>query len=170
MITIVIILTAVLIVYQDFKFRGVSWLLFPLMAIAASLYAMECMHLDIWLINSTINLCFITLQWIMMSVYMSIKEKRLVAVTSNWLGWGDVLFWLSIAFMFSFTAYLVFFLVSLVLGIVFYTMTKILNLKSEQTTIPLAGIQAFCLILFLFLYLLGCIPDIRTEKGWLLLN
>ncbi|HWZ23379.1 MAG TPA: hypothetical protein VNW06_12030 [Cytophagaceae bacterium] len=101
---------------------------------------------------------------------MSIKEKRLVAVTSNWLGWGDVLFWLSITFMFSFTAYLVFFLVSLVLGIVFYTMTKILNLKSEQTTIPLAGIQAFCLILFLFLYLLGCIPDIRTEKGWLLLN
>jgi hypothetical protein len=86
-------------------------------------------------------LTFLSLQLLILSIYFSAKHKKLVNITREYLGWGDILFLLSLVFYLSPGNYVFFYIASLIL-VLFYVL--LINLTSDEADkhIPLAGLQA----------------------------
>ncbi|MFD2162280.1 hypothetical protein ACFSJU_07735 [Paradesertivirga mongoliensis] len=127
--------------YQDLRYRAVYWVLFPaLLGLLVLLGIQERDILDLTL-SSTYNLAFLLLQLLVLFIYFSVKAGRFVNITSGYLGWGDVLFLLCIAFYLSPVNYLLFYILSLVLvllgALLIYTFRH-----AQEIKIPLAGLQA----------------------------
>jgi hypothetical protein len=99
--------------------------------------------------NSLLNFAFIALQLLGIVLYFSIKQGRWVNITSSYLGWGDILFFLSITTLFPFVNYIAFYLLSLVVTLLLYPLLYVLSKNKMGIQIPLAGIQAGVLWLVL---------------------
>lgn len=141
-----------LIGFQDFKFRGVSWYLFPLLGL--SLY---------WLNPSFspdqgfLNVGFVLAVFMLLTVWFSLKEARAVNLLGNYMGLGDFLFLLCLSFYFSTGNFFLFYTLSLlliVIGVSVYVRIK----RPLEFTIPLAGLQGFVLMACL---LIGWIAGIE---------
>ena len=143
MIAIVLLTMA----FEDFKNRTVHAVLFPVLFLLSFVYAFY--HLDGYAIlkNIGISFCFLALQGILLVLYFVIKHKQWINITDGYLGWGDVLFMLAILPFFSPLTYVLFYLSSLTVTIIFVLMYKIV--VKEMKFIPLAGIQALCLLIVL---------------------
>lgn len=140
-----IISLLLLIAYQDFKYRYINvWPLVFLMSFALTL-GIQSIGLVAVVKNALINGAFIGLQLLGVSLYFSIKAKRLINITSEQIGWGDILFFLPLTCLLGFEWFVFFYISSLILILIFYLILKMtFVLKNE--TIPLAGGQALCLI------------------------
>ncbi len=139
-----------LIVYQDFKHRYISaWVLVLLLGLAITL-GIQSIGLVDTLKNALFNCAFLSLQLIIVSIYFSIKSKKWVNITSEQIGWGDILFFLPLACFLGPVWFLFFYMISLVLILCFYLILKITFTQNEET-IPLAGGQALCLIVLVLL-------------------
>lgn len=135
-------------VYQDFRFRGIYWWLFPLL--------LMLFVLDVWLryafgrlaATAGSNIIFLIVQMFLLTGYVSLRKRKLTNIFKGYFGLGDLLFLLCIAFYFSCLNYIAFYLLSLVIVIV---LTLIFNGRSraEKEKIPLAGYQALLLILIM---------------------
>lgn len=143
--TIVLIITLLVVVYQDLRFRAVSWLVFPVLALAGSgLY----WHDPGWLLllqYSTANWLFMAIQLAGIFIYLSAKHRKATDITRNYLGWGDILFLMILALFFSPMNFIAFYMISLLavlLGTAVYRVVV-----STTCTIPLAGWQAALLLL-----------------------
>lgn len=130
------------IVYQDFKNRSVdifSLGLFILLSLAFSIIQNTFVGT---LKMASLPLIFIGFQILILTLFFSIKEKKIVSIIDTKLGLGDIVFWLGLAFHFSLIHFIVFFVFSL-------TFTLIISVAKKLETIPLAGGQGIFLILFL---------------------
>ncbi len=143
-------ITIVLIamVYQDFKFRGIYWWLFPLLLL---LFVLDAILRSVFV--STIsaagsNVFFLAVQVLLLSGYVSLRQGKLTNIFKGYLGLGDLLFLLCISFCFSFLNYIAFYLLSLLLVIL---LTLVFNGRggAKKQKIPLAGYQALLLILLM---------------------
>jgi hypothetical protein len=101
----------------------------------------------IW-VPTLINLGFLALQILLLSVYFSVKNKRLINIFDGLLGLGDILFLLSITVYLSVLNFLFFYIISLILILLTWLIGQIISDKKSKE-IPLAGMQAFILIVFL---------------------
>lgn len=146
---------------QDFKFRAISWYLFPLL-VAALLVMNRSFSLN----DCFINFGFIALVFVLLTGWFSIKEGSMVNLTERHLGIGDILFLLCLAFFFSPINFFLFYLCSLLL-IAVGTGLYLLIAKPENFTIPLAGLQAF---VFIALLTAGWIMNIDIGKADFLPN
>jgi len=136
-----LILILFIITYQDFKLRMISWWTLPLVVFLS--FLLENRPFDNVFSQAFINMIFILINLIVITIYFSIKNSRLVSVINSQLGIGDVFLFVVFCFMFSVLNYILFFLLSMLLsvlyGVIFQKFTK-------QKTIPLAGIMAFLFI------------------------
>lgn len=156
-IAILIVLLAIFA--QDFRSRMVYWLFFPCLAIL--LVALNGLsHLA-----TAVNLCFVFLIIGILSAYFSIKYGRWMNITINLLGWGDILFLLSVAFYLSVLNFLAFFLASLLAVLLCWPVYNMIS--KQEKHIPLAGLQA---LLFAFLLTTDwwIKPVNITSDDWLL--
>ena len=131
--------------YEDQKHRAVSWILFPFLALLFIANSITAVGLTDTLYNTLYNFIFLFIQLLLISVYFSIKENKLVIITKDYLGLGDVLFLICIAFFFSPLNFMAFYFGSLfiiLVGVLLYTMLK----KQFKPQLPLAGLQAIILI------------------------
>jgi hypothetical protein len=147
LINVFILLVLLLIFIQDIKYRFVYWILFPVLILLFITGAI--IHHEAFLQIGTqfgFNVAFLLLQLLILSAYFSFKQKKLVNLTQTLLGWGDILFLVSVAFYFSFLNFLVFYIGSLTMVLIIWTISQSV---SENKKIPLAGLQAMTLILFL---------------------
>lgn len=146
-IALIILLLSVF--YQDIKYRAVYWVLFPIMLILQFFIALTYYSLQLVLLNGMYNLIFIVIQFLLITVYFSLKNKKLINISTNYLGWGDIIFLLVISFSFSPLNYLFFYITSLCLIV---TVSLIFHFKSKNDPIkiPLAGLQSAYLILLSF--------------------
>lgn len=126
--------------WQDFVFRSISWFLFPLLFILSVLYNVMQTDVYIFAFNFSINFLFVSILLLLLSLYFSLKSKRMVNIINKQIGLGDVLFFISAATFFSPVWYLFFFLFGLMLSLVFAVF--FILLKQKQSLIPLAGIMA----------------------------
>ena len=69
-------------------------------------------------------------------------------ITTNLLGWGDILFLLSISFYLSVLNFLFFYIVSLVGALLIWVTWQAVS-KEKNKQIPLAGLQALIFTVFL---------------------
>ena len=138
----------ILVSYQDYKYRAVTWLVFPLMSIVFLYYSLIKTSFELFLTSSFINFFFVGFQLLSITAYFSIKELKLVNISKGYLGLGDILFLLNLCLIFSPINFIVFYLGTLILVIILFLLCRIARLGSFEK-IPLAGIQALCLLVLL---------------------
>ena len=136
------------IAVQDLKSRSVYWFWFPILTTLFLLTGLYQFQVKDIIIRSLINSGFIILQLLVLTIYFSIKQARLVNITQDLLGWGDILLLLSICWYFSTFNLIVFYLFSLVLTLLIWG-TTILLIKKNYKQIPLAGLQAIIFVVCL---------------------
>lgn len=165
-ISIIFILLAIFI--QDLKSRTVYWFWFPLLVCLFVIEGRFVHHQSVnmqWQSAST-DLLFIGVQLLLVTLYFSIKHKQWVNISRELLGWGDILFLVSMAFYLSILNYLLFYISSLLIICAFVLIKRVFSVKNNQQ-IPLAGLQALILIVFLVVQLLDKTIDL-TSDNWLL--
>lgn len=137
--------------YQDYKYRAVSWFLFPTMFttfLMLNIYKTSWMEM---MYHSIINFGFISLIFGVITVYFSLKYGKIVNITKQLIGWGDILFLICLGVLFSPMNFMLFFTCSLFIIVVFSLFYKLYSASEPQ--IPLAGLQAMFLIVLMVLNL-----------------
>jgi len=146
---LLILLVLGMIFVQDIKSRAVHWVLFPvlLLLFVAERYLQQTRLAESWQ-AVLINIGFLLTLLLIVSAYFSFREGRWVNITVQLLGWGDILFLFSITFYLSVLNFLFFYIGSLILILLGWTVWQ-LSKKNKDKHIPLAGLQALLLGLFL---------------------
>jgi len=160
---ILILIVLIFVFVQDIISRSVYWFLFPvLIALFIAIHHLSGGYCH----QVLINIGFLIFQFLILSVYFSLKNKHWINITDNYLGWGDLLFLISIGFYLSVLNYLFFYLFSLITVLLAWLIWEGLSKKKDKQ-IPLAGLQALLFILFLgldwWVFPLGL-----TNDDWLL--
>ncbi|WP_293917938.1 MULTISPECIES: hypothetical protein [unclassified Sphingobacterium] len=146
---IFIVLILILIAYQDFRYRGVTWYFFPLLFLGLSAISIRDYGWHEVSLYSALNLLFIVLQLLILQLYFRIRNGHWQWIFDTVLGWGDVVFFIAIAVYFTLWGYFMFFVLSLGFALV---MSLLLRMGTKkEITVPLAGWQA---VLFLILFVL----------------
>jgi len=141
---IILILGLILIVYQDLKFRRIHValpVLIFIIAILKSIYSYGEVNRDMDLTYG-----FIILNFFVIFIYLSIKEKRWVNPFKKHIGLGDFLFLLAIVPLFYLRPYIIFFIMGMVFSLILYGVFRV---RSNYNNIPLAGYFSVLLLVLI---------------------
>ena len=136
-----------LISYQDWQARSVSWPAFPLLAgcLLASRLLREPLAVVGW--EGGCNLLLLGALLATLALYVRVRFRTSGLQFRDCLGSGDVLFWLALAGYLSPPMLLFFLLGSSLLSLLLVGLRVVRPLPGQATlTVPLAGIQAACLL------------------------
>tara|TARA_Y100000589_G_scaffold116955_1_gene110832 strand:+ start:5527 stop:5976 length:450 start_codon:yes stop_codon:yes gene_type:complete len=121
--------------YQDFKDRAISWYL-PLLIFSVGLIGDFVKGSVLWK-DYIASLCFVTLQITLLYGYLAIKKKAIkINLTGDFLGWGDLLFFVAVIPYFTFKEYAVLLITGMFLSLL---AQKVIELFYRSDSIPLAG-------------------------------
>lgn len=136
-----------IIIYQDLTSRMVYFFCFPLLA--GLFFVMQVKVLSIEEISKNILVTsgFLSFQFLVLAGYFYIKKKDFTSIKDS-IGLGDILFLISLCFLFSPFNYILFYISSLCATLIFVLVFRLI-VKSDVRTIPLAGIQAIFLTIVL---------------------
>lgn len=143
--------------YQDFKFRGIYWWLFPLLFFGLLTYGSMLTGWHSVYSAAAINAVFLLAQVVFLTLYISVKKGRLTNIFNGFFGLGDLLFLCCATCCFSVSNYIFFYILSLFLTIAFTLAFKFFR-SQVKDKIPLAGYQAVLLIVVM-------LAD-RVQGGW----
>ncbi len=132
-----------MIAYEDFKFRAISWWWLPLLGIALAVPALSHIQGKMLITYFSLNALFIIIQFIILTLYFSLKNGKLINILNQYLGIGDVLFFIIIGLFFAPVLYITFFIFSLFITLAGFLVWK--STTKNNATIPLAGALALCL-------------------------
>jgi hypothetical protein len=135
------------ILYLDFKYRAVYWIIFPILSIALAFLKQMQVGTETALIDTGWNVIFFSIQLLLLWFYFSVKDKRVYSIVNSKLGLGDILFLTSVSLYLSPLNYCAFYIVSLLFTLCFVCFSKVL--KGKMAEIPLAGLQALGFALLL---------------------
>ena len=144
------ILILIIVAYQDFNERKIHWILIPACFFLLYWNAIKSVGLIEAFKFTFQNFLFFSLQIILVSTYFFLKYKKSLNIINTFLGIGDVLFLLAICPGFAPVNFIIFYLITLILGLTgFLIYRKVIAVTSSE--IPLAGIIAISMG-SLFLY------------------
>lgn len=135
---------------QDFRFRAISWFLFPLLFLLLAYRGVHYLGMYSFLKTAGVNVLILFIQFGIVYGYFSIKTRSYKFVNKI-IGLGDILFFIIMATSFSVINFILFEIVSLAIILVSYILLKKTNLIKKKL-IPLAGQLAALMILVLFLH------------------
>lgn len=145
-----ILILLLVIIYQDMKYRSILWIVFPILTFIFFYFNNILIPAKEIFENVLLNISFLAIQLISLTLYFSLKNKTFIWVPDNYLGWGDIVFLISIAFLFSPVNYILFFIISLSFAVPVYLIIKKYQSKDVSASVPLAGIQSgFLIIIFI---------------------
>lgn len=126
---------------QDWKYRAISWVIFPLLlAVAVGIF----WNAELSKLTLVFNAAFLTVVIGTLFLYVSFKRGGLTNIFKSDLGLGDVLFLFAIIPLFMDRNYILFFITGMLIsGLVHLVFTG----GKKNAKIPLAG--------YLALYILG---------------
>jgi len=154
--------------YQDLKYRAIYWWLFPILSLLLACRSLEAITLSGILKQALQSAIFLLLQFTALTVYLSFKERKLTNIFNGFFGLGDLLFLVSITFGFSFLNYILFYLSSLTLIILFTAILNNINKKSTEK-IPLAGYQALLAIVLMMIDMASPAIDLLSDRSLILM-
>src|SRR5690606_28427269 len=108
------------VIYQDFKNREISWFLIPLLLIIGVTNALISIDYKDFLTYAGINLTIVILNLLSVTLFISIKEKKIKNIIDTYLGLGDVLFFFVLTVLFSPFNFIIFFIGSVLLTSIVY--------------------------------------------------
>jgi uncharacterized membrane protein len=139
-----ILLTALLLIifYQDMRHRAVMWVLFPVLFCLSIWYDYKNLQWD----NLLFNVAFIVFLLGALTLYVSIRQKKLTAIWQGFFSWGDILFIVAITPLFEIFQYIYFF----TFGTLLVLLLHVLFVRySKNKTVPYAGYLSLITLLFL---------------------
>lgn len=129
------------VAWEDFKYRGVLVMLFPVLGAVVISHAVL---LGVFSIKDVAaNLIIVTVQLGILAGVLFWRKGSWKLTGYNWIGWGDVAFFMVMACCFSTTNFVLFYSVSLALVLLVALLAKIIGFQVKH--IPLAGGQALML-------------------------
>ena len=141
----ILIAILLVVVYQDFKSRAISWFLIPLLLMVVLTNAVMTINIEELTIFLGINLLLVLVNMLGVTLIISVKEKRIKNIINSYLGLGDVLFFIVLTTLFSPINFVVFFIGSIFLITLIYGGVMLFR-KQQNTLIPLAGAMSLVLI------------------------
>lgn len=125
---------------QDLKYRAISWYAFPVLAFLFLSSGIVFSFTD-----CAFNMGFVLLNLVTLTLFFSLKQRKMVNLLDSYLGPGDVLLLLCLAFYFPVLLFFLYYLVSLIL-ISLAALLYIRWLRPGNFTVPLAGLQSLMLM------------------------
>mgnify|MGYP001615968625 CR=1 FL=1 len=160
------ILFLLVIAWQDFNKREISLVFLILLFGAIITKAFFQLEAGEWLKYFGINFLFIGIQFFILTVYFSVKNKKITAVINKSLGLGDALFFAVMSAAFVPVVFIFFYTLSLSLTLIAYLIWKIISQRTRKE-IPLAGsmgVQYIFLISLHYFY-----PSIsQYDDNWII--
>lgn len=148
-LSLILVLLYGVMCFQDFKYRGISWYLFPVAAVGSIFLGLELTGWQDVGVHFLWNVAFVILQLSLLSIYFSIKKKRFVNIVNSYLGIADILLLLLFAMSFSPLNFIIFYCINLCLAATI-SLLLVLIKQDRSFKIPLAGIMVwpmiFCLL------------------------
>lgn len=142
------IIPASIIVYQDFKSREISWWTLPFLFVFLVISKLNLFFLSELLILVSVNCGVITIQFMFVSLYFSLKKRKPTNIFNTYIGVGDLLFLFAVSPLFEPLYFVLFEIISLtavLVGTLLFGFIK----KGWSFKIPLAGFQSILLIIYL---------------------
>ncbi len=139
LIKIGIAIICLLIFWQDIRMRAIYWVLFPLLFGLGWFGFQQTVTPNELLFSLSILIVLL----LALTIYLSIKNGRIVNMTKGFFCWGDVLFLLSALPFFTAQNYLYFFTGGTIIVLLTHFITSLLTKKD---TIPYAGYMALILL------------------------
>lgn len=146
------ILLAMLIViaFYDFKYREFPWWAIPGIVLPLIVLGLLKSEPGMYITQVVLNLLFVFVQLLILFGWFFLKERKFVNLLDHYLGLGDILFFLSICFAFSFFDFVIYHSISLMLAFI-AGFLYLFIVSPEDKRIPVAGILA---IIFFIVQLL----------------
>jgi hypothetical protein len=162
------ILLYILIAWQDFRYRAVNWILFLLLAIANISYSLYGLHMPLWaLLQQTgLNVLLIGSQLLLLKLYFSLKNRKVVTIADRYIGWGDIVLYGTLCFLFPPLILMCFHLLSLLCCLLLYATLHFSHHEPDTRQVPLAGIQCCLLLIMAAIQLIQPFP--LYDDTWLL--
>lgn len=135
------------IAIQDFRSRQISWWSLVLPASAFILLSLARNSVAAVGRDFLLNIFLLMFQLFLTWVWLSIRQRKISGFLDVQIGMGDVLFFISAAFLFSPLNYLLFYVCGLIMCLFLFILLKVIRGYGWKE-IPLAGILAIPLIAF----------------------
>ena len=155
LLSVILVFLLLAIIYQDFRYRAVSWYIFPLAAMVLIIQIL-IRNENEWL-YVLINTALISTQLIILSCWYFIREKRIFNIINNKIGLADVLLFYVFALAFFPVTYILFISGSFIFSLLLHSLLS--NHLKNRSKIPLAAYMAiFYFILQSLFYIKGIDP------------
>lgn len=137
-----------LMCYQDWRARSISWPAFPVLG--GALLALRLLHEPVALVGLHLAINMGLVAALVAALWLYVRLRFHSLALRDCLGSGDVLYWAVVAVYFSPDAFLVYFLSSSVAALLVAGLAQRYRAPAPDAyRVPLAGIQAGCLLLLL---------------------
>src|SRR3712207_5968559 len=122
--------------YQDFRYRGITWYLFPILfSLGITWHFIRLSPFTF--LDFLINLSIVAIQLGGVGGYIYYKYRTLRNIFDEFLGIGDVLFLICLCLFFVPTEFIIFVTLALFLSLIIVLITRLFRKEAFQT-IPLA--------------------------------
>ncbi len=130
--TVFLVTILLIIFYQDIRKRAVLWFLFPLLFGATIWYRHDLLKWNEVLLNNMFVLFLLSF----LTLYISVRQKKITAIWNGFFSWGDILFIIAITPLCTFFDYIYFF----TFGTVIVLIIHLIAIQfSKNKTVPYAG-------------------------------
>ncbi len=154
LIKIILLVSLILILYQDIKQRQIWIILLPIFAITGGVLFYKSVVSELFYYSIPINLALVGILLLINYLFARFILKK--SLFKEALGLGDLLFFIAFALSFPTLSFINFFVFSLLFSLVVHLVTSFfLNTRKHQNSIPLAGYMSFFLIGFYSCHWLG---------------
>lgn len=148
LIELSLIVSFLLIIYQDFKNYSFPLYLVIFTIVLSFWHGITLNSSKSFLINSFSNITILIWLYFTVLVYVSIKEKQIITSISYYLGIGDWLIMLSICFLLPVDSFVFFLLTANAFSLIIWLM---INRFNKSNRIPLAGFHGIFISILLIL-------------------
>ena len=162
-----IVVSSLVIFFQDLKEKHVSiWIL----CVFSGFILFEAIVNGAFTEKSVLlNLLFCLIQFLIITLYFSLKARRFVKIFESLFGWADIWVTLSLAFSFYWVNYVFFLTFSYTVSLVLYILARIIfgNISEK---IPLAGMLCFLYAVVKVIFFYWDMSTLNDQVFYLLLN
>lgn len=143
---ILISFTLILIIYQDFKERSVYTVIFLVALVLVITKAVVIINISEFLLYFGSNILILLIILSFVTLYFSLKKKKIVNITKNEMAWGDILFYIILCACFSTVNFIIFYILSLFITLLIILLISLTG-NDMRKSIPLAGILSAIFLL-----------------------
>lgn len=157
-----------ILAFQDFRYRAISWFLLPLLLLTFFYSGLQAIDLSQFGKYFSFNFSFILLQMVVLTVYVSLKNKKFTNIVNEFIGVGDILFFVVICAAFSPSNFILFYVFSLLFSLLVVAGHRIFA-RGGNKEVPLAGLFSVVLLICIFISGFESQPGFYREDYALLL-